>query len=132
VIELATKLSEKAIRMIEGKNFGHFGTLLPDGSPHVTPVWADHDGDILLVNTSMGRVKQKNTARDSRVSISIVDQDNPYDRAVIQGRVVGQTNEGAEAHIDKLAKKYTGANKYERSSPTEKRVIIRIEPLQIL
>ncbi len=132
MIQLPTKLSEKAVRMIEGKNFGHIGTLLADGSPHVTPVWVDHEGDLVLVNTSMGRVKQKNTVRDPRISISIVDQNNPYDRIVIQGRVVSQTNNGAEAHIDKLAKKYTGANKYQRSSPTEKRVIIKIEPSRIL
>ena len=118
--------------MIEGKNFGHIGTLLPDGSPHVTPVWVDRDADLVLINTAMGRVKQKNTVQDQRVSISIIDQDNPYDRIVIQGRVIGQTNEGAEAHIDKLAKKYTGANKYQRSSPDERRVIIKVEPLRIL
>ena len=129
---MATKLSQEAIRMIEGKNFGHIGTLLPDGSPHVTPVWVDRDADLVLINTAMGRVKQKNTVQDQRVSISIIDQDNPYDRIVIQGRVIGQTNEGAEAHIDKLAKKYTGANKYQRSSPDERRVIIKVEPLRIL
>ncbi len=126
------KLSQKAIKIIEGKNFGHIGTLLPDGSPHVTPVWVDRESDLVLVNTAMRRVKQKNTARDQRVSISIIDQENPYDRIIIQGRVVGQTNEGAEAHIDKLAKKYTGANKYQMSSPAERRVIIKIEPLRIL
>ncbi len=129
---MATRLSQKAIKIIEGKNFGHIGTLLPDGSPHVTPVWVDRESDLVLVNTAMGRVKQKNTARDQRVSISIIDQENPYDRIIIQGRVVGQTNEGAEAHIDKLAKKYTGANKYQMSSPAERRVIIKIEPLRIL
>jgi PPOX class probable F420-dependent enzyme len=126
------KLSEKAIRFIEGKNFGHFATLMPDGFPHVTPVWLDREGDLILVNTAMGRVKQKNTVTDSRVSISIIDQNNPYDRVVVQGRGVGQTNEGAEEHIDKLAKKYTGANRYQRSSLNEKRVIIKIEPLKIL
>ena len=129
---MATKLSQQAMKMIEGRNFGHIGTLLPDGSPHVTPVWIDREADLVLLNTAMGRVKQKNTLRDQRVSISILDQDNPYDRIVIQGRVVSQTNEGAEAHIDKLAKKYTGANKYQRSSPAERRVIIKVEPLRIL
>lgn len=129
---LGLKLNEKAIRMIEGKNFGHIATLLPDGSPHTSPVWVDHEGDLILVNTAMGRVKQKNTARDKRVSISIIDQDNPYDRVIIQGRVVAQTNDGAEDHIDKLTKKYTGANRYQRSTPDEKRVIFKIEPLRIL
>ncbi len=129
---MTTKLTPKAIRMIEGKNFGHFGTLLPDGSPHVTPVWVDHDADLVLINTAMGRVKQKNTVQNKRVSISVVDQENPYDRIVIQGKVVSQTNEGAEAHIDKLAQKYTGAKRYQRSSPAEKRVIIKVEPLRII
>ncbi len=132
MIQLATKLDAAAIKMIEGLNFAHLGTLLPDGSPHVTPVWVDHDGDMVLVNTAMGRVKQKNTVRDPRVSISIIDQSNPYDRVIIQGRVIGQTNEGADSHIDKLANKYTGAKKYQGQSPTEKRVIIKIEPMRIL
>jgi PPOX class probable F420-dependent enzyme len=129
---LPAKLTEKAITLIEGKNFAFLGTLLPDGSPHVTPVWADHEGDIILANTAMGRIKQKNTLRDPRVSIAIADQNDMYDRVVIQGRVISQTHEGADAHIDKLANKYTGAQKYERSSPTEKRVIIKIEPLRLI
>jgi PPOX class probable F420-dependent enzyme len=128
---MPAKLNEKAVRLIEAKNFAFLGTLLPDGSPHVTPVWIDHDGDLVLVNTAMGRVKQKNTATDPRVSISVADQNNMYDRVVIFGRVVSQSFEGAEAHIDKLANKYTGAKKYQRSSSTEKRVIIKIQPIRI-
>jgi len=84
------------------------------------------------MNTAMGRIKQRNVTRDPRVSIAIVDSNNPYDRIVMHGRVVSQTEQGAEAHIDKLAKKYTGANKYQKASPTEKRIILKIEPLQIL
>jgi PPOX class probable F420-dependent enzyme len=128
---MPAKLNEKAVRLIEAKNFAFLATLLPDGSPHVAPVWIDHDGDLVLVNTSMGRVKQKNTAREPRVSISVADQNNMYDRVVIQGRVVSQSFQGADAHIDKLANKYTGAKKYQRSSPTEKRVIIKIQPIRI-
>jgi PPOX class probable F420-dependent enzyme len=129
---LPPKLNQKAVRLIEGKNFAYLATLLPDGSPHVTPVWVDHEGDMVLVNTAMGRVKQKNAAKDPRVSIAVADQNNMYDRVVIQGRVIAQTQEGAEAHIDKMANKYTGAKKYERSSPTEKRVIIKTEPIRIM
>ncbi len=128
---MPAKLDEKAIRLIEAKNFAFLGTLLPDGSPHVAPVWIDHDGDMVLVNTEMGRVKQKNTARDPRVSISVADQNNMYDRVVIQGRVVSQSFDGAEAHIDKLTNKYTGAKKYQRSTQKEKRVIIKIQPVKI-
>jgi PPOX class probable F420-dependent enzyme len=128
---MPAKLNEKAVKLIEAKNFAFFATILPDGSPHVAPVWIDHEGDLVLVNTPMGRVKQKNTARDPRVSISVADQNNMYNRIVIQGRVVSQSFEGAEAHIDKLANKYTGAKKYQRSSPTEKRVIIKIQPIRV-
>lgn len=128
---MANKLSLKAIRLIDGKNFAHFATLLPNGSPHVAPVWVDHDGDLILVNTSLGEIKQKNSAKDPRVALSIADQENPYDRVVIEGRAVAQTHDGAEEHMDKLVKKYTGANKYERSSPKEKRIIIEIEAVKI-
>jgi len=129
---LAKKLAERVIKLIDRKNFAYLATLLPDGSPHVTPMWVDHEGDMLLMNTAIGRIKQRNITRDPRVSITIVDSNNPYDRIVIHGRVVSQAEQGADAHIDKLAKKYTGANKYQKASPTEKRIIIKIEPLRIL
>lgn len=127
---MTSKLTPNAIRLIEGNNLGFLATILPDGSPHVTPVWVDHEGDIVLVNTSVGRVKQKNIERDPRVMIAIADSKNPYDRVIIRGRVQ-QTYKDAEAHIDKLANKYTGAKKYQRSSPTEKHVILKIEPQKI-
>lgn len=128
---MASKLTPNAIKLIEGKNFAFLATLLPDGSPHVAPVWIDHNGNVILVNTAIGRVKQQNAERDRRVSLSIADQNNPYDKIVIRGRVVAQITEGADQHIDKLAKKYTGASKYKKSSPDERRVIIKIEPLRI-
>ena len=129
---MAAKLSANAIRMIEGKNFASLATLLPDGSPHVTPMWVDHEGDMILMNTAEGRIKLRNMARDPRVAVAITDHNNPYDRVVIQGRVIARTQDGAEAHIDKLAKKYTGANKYEKSTPDEKRVIIKIESIKVI
>jgi PPOX class probable F420-dependent enzyme len=132
VVELAITLSERTVKLIDGKNFAFLATLQPDGSPHVTPMWVDHEGDMILMNTAVGRIKQRNVTRDPRVSITIVDSNNPYDRIIVHGRVVSQMKPGAEAHIDKLAKKYTGANKYQKASPTEKRIILKIEPLQIL
>ena len=129
---MATRLTPKAIKLIEGKNFGFLASIMRDGSPHVTPLWVDREGDMVLVNTSVGQTAQGNIKRDPRVSIVIVDHDNPYDRVIILGRVKAQSQEGAEEHIDKLAKKYTGANKYQRSSPTEKRITIKIEPTRIL
>lgn len=128
----STNLTKKAIKLIEGKNFAYLATLLPDGSPHVTPMWIDRDGDTVLMNTAIGRVKQRNITRDPRVSITVTDSENPYDRIVIHGRVIDQAKEGADAHIDKLAKKYTDANKYQKASLDEKRIIIRIEPLRIV
>ena len=98
----------------------------------MTPVCIDHIGDLILVNTFVGRAKQKQATKGKPVSIAIADQNNMYDHVTIQGRVVDQTREGAEAHIDKLANKYTGTKKYERSSPIEHRVIIKIEPLRII
>ncbi len=129
---MPAKLTEKATKLIEGKNFAFLAVLLPDGSPMVTPMWIDHDGDLVLLNTAMGRVKQKQAKKGKPVSIAITDLNNMYERVTIQGRVVDQLHEGAEAHIDKLANKYTGAKKYERSSPTEERVILKIEPVRIV
>lgn len=129
---MPAKLSADAIRLIEGKNLAHLATIMPDGSPQVTPVWIDHEGDVVLVNTAVGRVKQRNAAKDNRVALSITNQNNLYDKVIIRGRVVAQTSEGADAHIDKLAKKYTGASKYQRSRPGEKRIIIKIEPFRLI
>jgi len=119
------------VKLIEGKNFAHFATLMPDGSPQISVVWIDREGDIILVNTAKGRVKEKNVKRDPRVALSIADQQNPYHAAFIRGRVLEVTSNGAEAHIDKLAKKYLGEDKYPRA-PSEKRVIIKIEPTHIV
>ena len=129
---LSAKLNAKAVRLIEGKNFAFLATIMPDGAPHVAPVWIDREGDTILVNTAMGRVKQRNVTREPRVALSIADQNNMYDKIVIHGRVVSQTLEGADAHIDKLAKKYIGKDKYPWRAPGERRVIIKIEPTQVL
>jgi len=118
------KLTEKASELIEGQNFAHLATLMADGSPQVTPVWIDHDGDIIRVNTAKGRVKLRNVLRDPRVAISIVNHRNPIDRVVIRGRAVEVTEEGAEDHIDQLSRKYTGANFQKPLG--QRRVIIKI------
>ena len=128
---MSVKLDVKAIRLVDGKNFAFLGTIMPDGAPHVAPVWIDREGDTILVNTAVGRVKQRNVARDPRVAISIGDQNNMYDKVVIRGRVASQTLEGADAHIDKLAKKYIGEDRYPSRQPGEKRIILRIEPTRL-
>ena len=121
-------LSEEAKRLLGGVNFGHLATLMPDGSPQVTPVWVDHDGEYVLVNTEEERQKPKNMRNDPRVALSITDSENPYTWVVIRGRVVDMTHEGGNDHIDKMAKKYMGQDKYPFYQPGRARIIVKIEP----
>jgi len=109
-------------------NFAHLATLMPDGSPQVSPVWVDLDGDRIIVNSAEGRAKPRNIRRDPRVAIAIYSTENPYAHATVRGRVVEITHEGADAHIDKMAKKYLGQDKYPYRQPGEERVIFVIEP----
>ena len=118
-------LNEEAIEIIDGKNFAYFATSMADGSPHISPVWIDRDGDVLLVNTVPGRVKQKNVTSDPRVAISMVQQKNPYRHLFIRGRVVEQTKEGALDHINRLARKYLGKD-YPWND--RNRIILKIKP----
>jgi PPOX class probable F420-dependent enzyme len=125
---MSIQLTKKAKEIIDGKNFGSIATLMHDNSPQVTPVWIDREDNLILVNTALGRVKQKNITKDPRVAISIVDQQNPYTMVSIRGRVIAQIEQGAEDHIDTLAKKYLGQDKYTWRQPGEKRVILKIQP----
>jgi PPOX class probable F420-dependent enzyme len=106
-------------------------TLMPDGSPQVTPVWIDRDGDHVLFNSSPGRRKDRNIRRDSRVALLLLDPDNPYRYLEIRGRVVEITERGADEHIDRLARKYLGVDKYPYRQPGERRAIYRVLPEQI-
>ncbi len=115
--------------MIDGKNFANVATLMRDGSPQVTPVWIDRDGELVLFNTAEGRVKHRNLRRDPHVALSIYDQNNPYEHVTIRGHVVEMTNTGADEHIDRLSLKYAGRKFTHR--PGEKRVIIKIKPERI-
>ncbi len=130
-------LTDEIIRFFRGKNFGFIGTVNKDGSPQVTPTWMDivenEDAKewIILVNTAKDRIKQKNVSRDPRVSISLVDEDNPYSMVTIKGRVVEQTTEGADEHIDKLARRYLNAERYPSHSSSVQRIILKIKPEKI-
>ena len=108
--------------------FAHLATLMADGSPQVTPVWVDYDGAYVRVNSAKGRVKDKNMRRDKRVALSIQDPDNPYRYLAIRGEVAEITENGADAHIDALAKKYLGKERYPFRNPAEVRVIYKIRP----
>ena len=117
--------------LFEGKNFGHLATLMPDGSPQVSVVWVDVEGDNVLVNTAEGRIKPRNVRRDPRVAISIFDQDVPYKSAAIQGEVIEVRTDGAFENIHKLAKKYMGLDEYPNLQPGEQRLLFVIRPDQV-
>jgi PPOX class probable F420-dependent enzyme len=110
------------------KAFAHLATIMPDGTPQVTPVWFDYTNGVIRVNTAKGRVKARNMAEGSPVALSILDPDNAYRYIQIRGRVRRTTEQGAAAHIDSLAKKYLGKDKYPFGQPGEVRVMYEIEP----
>jgi PPOX class probable F420-dependent enzyme len=121
-------IPDKFLDLFKKKAFAHLATLMPDGSPQVTPVWVDYDGRHVIVNSAKGRVKDRNMRRDPRVSVELQDPDNPYRHLSIRGRVTEITEQGADASIDQLAKKYLGMERYPNRQPGEVRVIYRIEP----
>ncbi|HZA06546.1 MAG TPA: PPOX class F420-dependent oxidoreductase [Nitrososphaeraceae archaeon] len=119
-------------KLFEGKNFAFVSTLMRDGYPQITPTWVDIEDGNILVNTAIGRIKQKNVSRDPRLSIAIADQNNPYDMVTVRGKVIEQiTGDAADKHIDKLAKKYLGKDKYPNRAPGEKRVILKVKPERV-
>jgi len=126
-----TKIPEKFLDLFQKRAFANLGTLMPDGSPQVTPVWIDLEGGRLVVNTAKGRVKDRNMRRDPRVSLAIMDPENPYRFLEVRGRVVQITEQGADAHIDKMAKKYLGQDSYPHRRPGEVRVRYLIEPERV-
>jgi PPOX class probable F420-dependent enzyme len=122
------QIPEKYKDLFQKKAFGNLATLMPNGTPQVTPVWIDYDGTHIIVNSARGRQKDKNMKRSQDVSISIQDPDNPYRYLEIRGKVTEITEDGADESIDKLAKKYTGADKYQNRRPGEVRVMYKITP----
>ena len=109
------------------KAFANIATIMKDGSPQVTPVWFDYTGGKLRVNTARGRVKSRTLKPGAQVALAIMDPDNPYRFVQIRGRVASATENGADAHIDSLAKKYLGQDKYSFRGPGEVRVMYEIE-----
>lgn len=124
-----SKLSADAIRLLrEGKNMATIATIMPDGSPQATVVWIDTDGENVIFNTAEGRVKTNNLRRDPRVAVSVLNADNPYEQITIRGRVTDITTEGADDHINALAKKYLGLDEYPNRTQGEQRIIVTITP----
>lgn len=111
------------------KAFANLATVMKDGSPQVTPVWFDYTGGKIRVNTARGRVKSRTMREGAPVALAIMDPDNPYRYVQIRGKVAKITETGADAHIDSLAKKYLGQDKYPFRQPGEVRVLYEIEPM---
>jgi PPOX class probable F420-dependent enzyme len=121
-------------KLFEEKNFAFLATLMKGGTPHVTPTWVDIDksNNTILVNTAKGRIKYRNISRDPRVAVSVIDFSNPYDMVTVRGKVIEQINgKEADDHIDKMAKKYLGKDKYPGRAPGEERLLLRIKPQHV-
>lgn len=121
-------IPDKYLDLFQKKAFAQLATLMPDGSPHVSPVWCEYDGQHVVINSAKGRVKDRNIRRDPRVGLDLQDPENPYRHLSIRGRVTEITESGADQHIDKLAKKYLNLESYPNRRPGEIRVIYKIEP----
>jgi PPOX class probable F420-dependent enzyme len=128
---MAATIAKELQDLFKKPAFANLATLNPDGSPQVTPVWVDFDGTHVIVNTARGRVKDRNLQREPRVALSILDPENPYRYLGIQGRVTEMTEAGADAHIDKMAKKYLNKDTYPFRKPGEVRVIVKITPEKV-
>jgi PPOX class probable F420-dependent enzyme len=128
---MAAKIPEQFLDLFHKKAFGSLSTLMPDGSPQTNPVWVDYQDGELWVNSAAGRLKDKNMKRDPRVSVAVIDPDNPYRFLEIRGKVREVTQDGAPQHIDKMAKKYLGKDKYPYAQPGEQRVLYKITPEHI-
>jgi len=114
--------------ILKKPSFAHLSTLMADGGPQSSPVWIDTDGSQLVVNSAEGRVKDRNMRRDPRVAISVADPENPYRCLMIRGRVSKITKDGADEHINRMAKKYMGVDEYPFRQPGEVRVLYYIDP----
>jgi PPOX class probable F420-dependent enzyme len=125
---MADRIEGRAEELLKAKNFCHVSTLRSDGSVHTAPVWVDVQDGRPVLNTAEGRAWPKNLERDPRVTLTIQNLENPYEYLEIRGKVAERTHDGADAHIDAMAKKYMDADEYPLRQPGEQRVIIRVEP----
>jgi PPOX class probable F420-dependent enzyme len=123
------ELTDAVKRFLEQPYLAHFVTIMKDGSPQVTPVWVDHDGTHVLINTAEGRQKPRNLRRNPQVALSVAPEAQPYQWVQIRGRVVDITSQGAGDHICKLSEKYTGDSNYAGS--LDDRIIVKVLPEHI-
>ncbi len=124
-------MEPKAKNLFKDKNLVFIATVMKDGSPQLSPVWADYEDGHIMVNTAEGRVKHKNVLRDSRVAISVVSQNNPLDMTTIRGKVIEIVPDYDYVHINKLTKKYMGVENYPFRQAGEKRIVLKIKPEKV-
>ena len=116
----------------EGKNFAAVATVMPDGSPQVSLVWVDSDGEYIVINTAEGRLKTENIRRSGgKIAVAIANSENHYEQAMIRGSVVEESHDDADEHINHLAKKYLGLDEYPHRQPGEVRVKFKIKPEKV-
>jgi PPOX class probable F420-dependent enzyme len=125
---MSPAIEGRAEELLKGKNFVMVSTLRSDGSVHAVPTWVDVQDGKPVLNTAEGRAWPRNLERDPRVTLTVQNAENPYEYLTIRGRVAERTTEGADAHIDALAKKYMGVDSYPLRQPGEQRLIVRIDP----
>ena len=124
---MAGLLTDDDVALLEQPVIANLATVMADGSPQVTPVWVDTDGETVLLNTAKGRVKYDNIAREPRVAVSVVDPQNPFRVVAVRGEAQ-LIEEGADDHIDRLSQKYLGEERYPFRQPGEERVTVRVVP----
>jgi PPOX class probable F420-dependent enzyme len=127
---MTKKLSPQDVELLNEPQIANIATVMADGTPQVTPVWIDTDGEHVFFNTAKHRVKFRNLERNPKVAISVVDKNNPYRLVVLRG-TAEFIDQDADAHIDKLAKKYLDADSYPWRNPEEERVVVKVTPEQI-
>jgi PPOX class probable F420-dependent enzyme len=125
---MSVKIEGRAEELLKAKNFCHVSTLRPDGSVQTAPVWVDVQDGQPVVNSAEGRAWPRNLERDPRVTLTVQNMETPYEYLEVRGHVAARTHDGADEHIDSLAKKYMDKDSYPFRQPGEQRVIIRIEP----
>ncbi len=128
---MSTAIEGRADELLKAANFCNVATLRPDGSVHAAPAWVDVENGQPVLNTAEGRAWPRNLERDPRVTLTVQNHENPYEYVAIRGRVAAREHDGADEHIDKLAKKYLGQDTYPYRQPGERRLIIRVDPEQV-
>lgn len=124
-------MDSKAEILLNGKNLVFLATVMPDGSPQVTPVWGNFDDSHILINTAEGRLKHKNIIKDPRVAVSVVDSENPLNMTTIRGKVVEIISDSEYIHANKLTKQYMDLEEYPFKRLGEKRIIFKIKPERV-